>query len=109
MPSAFGDVLRVVAKMKQRIQRLVSFEPDIAAAPAISTRRPAARHKLFTTKSRHAVAAVPAPNANFGTIYEQLRNVDFGLRILRNRLNKLFLFNPHSAIRNQKLKATPAL
>jgi hypothetical protein len=71
VPPALGQVLRVITKMQQRIERLVSFYPDISAAPAISTRRPAARHKLLTAKGRHAVAAVSTLHANFGAINKQ--------------------------------------
>src|SRR2546423_5130382 len=49
----FGSVLGVVAQMQQRVQRRVGDEPDVAAAPTVAARRPAARHKLLTTKRRH--------------------------------------------------------
>ena len=56
--------------MQQGVHRLISNDPDIAAATAVAARRTTARNKLLAAKSRHAVAAVAASNLNFGTIDE---------------------------------------
>ncbi len=71
--SALGDVFRVIAQVKQRVQRLVGFEPEVAAAPAVPARWPTARHEFLAAKGRHAVAAVSALDANLGAINKQLK------------------------------------
>src|SRR5215210_2145299 len=69
--STLGFVFRVVAQMEKRIERLVGFEPEVAAAPAVSARWPTTRHKFLATKGRHAVAAVSPLYANLGAINKQ--------------------------------------
>jgi hypothetical protein len=66
--AAFSFVLRVVTQVEQCIQSLIGFEPNVTAAPAVAARRPAARHKFFTPKSRDAIAAVTGLDLYFCTI-----------------------------------------
>src|SRR5687767_7603420 len=68
--SSFSDVFRIVTKVKQRIERLIGFDKNVAAPSAVSSGRPSARNEFFAPKSRHAVSAVPSLNTNFGAIYK---------------------------------------
>jgi hypothetical protein len=65
MPPAPGSVFGIVTQMQKCVITLVRFEPDIAPAPAITARRPAARDKFFPPKSRHSISAVTGFDSDF--------------------------------------------
>jgi hypothetical protein len=72
MPAPFRFVLRVVAKMKERIQRQRRFKPNIAATAPVATGRTTPGNKLFTAECCYAITAVTTLNMNFYTINKQL-------------------------------------
>jgi hypothetical protein len=69
---AIGYVARVVTEMKQRVERTVGYEDDVAAAPAIAAGWPATRHKLFAPESSNAVTSVTPLNVDLGAINKHL-------------------------------------
>ena len=58
MFSAFGFMLRVIAKMDERIVALARLHDDVAAAAAVAAGGTAARHEFFAAKGHASVAAV---------------------------------------------------
>src|SRR6185312_4515556 len=60
-----GNMLGVVTQVKQRIQRAISYDPNIAAATAITARRAAARNELLSPKSGNAISSMSPLDANF--------------------------------------------
>src|SRR5205823_1174556 len=71
--AALRVVLRVVAQVQERVERIVCDQPHVAAAPALAARRSAARHEFLAPKGRHAVAAVPAPHTYSDAIKKHSR------------------------------------
>ncbi len=80
VPSALRLVLRVEAEVHQRVVLLAGFHQDIAATPAITARRTAARHKLFAAKSQAAVASSTGGHSYSGFIYEHCDLFPLALR-----------------------------
>jgi len=72
MPSAIGDVQRVVSKMKQRVERTIRYDPNIASSSAVASRRPATRHELLSPKRSYAIASPAALNPNLGAINKHI-------------------------------------
>jgi hypothetical protein len=68
--AAFGLVLRVVSKVKQRVQAFVGFDPDIASDTAVTPGRSAAGNEFFAPERRDAVSTVARFNSYFGAIYK---------------------------------------
>src|SRR3974390_3089028 len=68
VPAALRLVLRIEPKVHQRIVPLARLHDDVAAAPAVSARRPAPRHELLPPKGHAAVAAGPRLHPNFRLI-----------------------------------------
>jgi hypothetical protein len=68
MPPALRLVLRIEAKVNQRIVPLARLHDDVAPAPAIPARRPAPRNKLFPPEGNATIAPVPGLNPNPGLI-----------------------------------------
>jgi hypothetical protein len=56
--------------MHQRIVLLARFHQDIAAAPAITARRSAARHKLLAAKGHAAIASSAGGHSYLSFVYE---------------------------------------
>jgi hypothetical protein len=84
MAPTFAKMLRVVTKMKQRIERTIRYHPNIAATTTITARRTTAGHELLAPESGDAIAAVAALHMDLDAINKHLN-------------------------RKPKLKATPAL
>jgi hypothetical protein len=72
MHAPTGDVQRVVLQVQQSVQRAVGLDPHIATAATIAAGWPTAGHELLATKSRYAVAAIPALHPNLCPIDEHL-------------------------------------
>src|SRR5258707_15363714 len=72
MPAALRFMLRVVAKMKQSIQRQRRFKPNITPTAPVATGRTTPGNKLFTAERCYAISAVTTLNMNFYTINKQL-------------------------------------
>lgn len=103
VPSTFCAVFGVISEVKQGIQPIVGFKPDIASAAAIATGRAATRNELFTPERRDAVSTV----AGF---YQDLRTVDEHNKYFscRRRPGKTgFGFRERNEA--QKTKASPQL
>src|SRR5580704_3165111 len=64
MAAALRLVLRVIAKMDQRVVLLAGLHDHIAATAAIATRRTPARNKLLTPKRDATVAAIAGFDQN---------------------------------------------
>src|ERR1041384_2652831 len=103
--------------MQQRVHRLISDDPDITAATAIAARRTAAGHKFFTSKRRHAVTAVAAPNLNFCSIDEHVplkpsldrRHLGGGARASCPQVTGKDAGEPHAGcVRSYNQKCDPA-
>jgi hypothetical protein len=75
MPATIGNMLRVVAQMKQGVKRRVRNDPNISAAPAVAARRTTARHKLLSTKGRYAIAPMAASYMNLDPINKHSINI----------------------------------
>ncbi len=64
VPAALGLVLRIEAKLQQRVLMLVGHQHNVAAAPAIAAARTAARDVLLPPEGQAAVAAVARLHQN---------------------------------------------
>src|SRR6185437_2414704 len=58
VPSAFGFMFGIVAKVNQSIVALASFQDDISTASAVAPGWTAARHKFLTAKCHTAISPV---------------------------------------------------
>jgi hypothetical protein len=67
--------------MQERVQRRVRYDPHVTAAPSVTARRSAARDKLLTPKSSHAVATVAASYPNLYAINEHDMNLKLRFQI----------------------------
>src|SRR5205814_8803678 len=65
-------VLRIEAKMHQRIVPFAGFHNDIATASAIAARRTTARNKLFAAKGNNSIHTITGFHANSGFIDEHI-------------------------------------
>jgi hypothetical protein len=72
VPSAIGNVQRVIAKMEQGVQRTVRYDPNIASASAVTSRGPAARDKLLATKSSYTISPMATLHSNPGAINKHI-------------------------------------
>jgi hypothetical protein len=68
--SALRLVLRIIAKVNQRVVALRADHDDIATATAVAARRTAAWNELLASESHAAVAAVASFDTNFCFIDE---------------------------------------
>ena len=64
VPSAFRLMLRIEAKVNQRIVPFARLHDDVAAASAISARRTAPRNKLLPPEGNATIAPIPRLDAN---------------------------------------------
>src|ERR1044072_9663174 len=74
MQTALRDVLRVITKVQQRVERRIRQHDHIAAAPTISARWTTTRDKLFAPESCNTVTSVSPLYMNLGGINEHLKN-----------------------------------
>jgi hypothetical protein len=72
MQPAIGYVARVVTEVQQRVERSVSHQDHVAAAPAIASGWPATWHKLFAPESSNAVTSVSPLHVDLGAIDKHL-------------------------------------
>ena len=72
MPSAIGDVQRVISKMEEGVKRAIGYDPNIASASAVTSRRPAPRDKLLPAKSSYAISPMAALYSNPGAINKHI-------------------------------------
>jgi hypothetical protein len=68
VPSALRLVLRIEAKVNQRIMPLARLHDDVASASAIAAGRTAPRNKLLPPEGNASIAAIPRLDANPGLI-----------------------------------------
>src|ERR1041384_1169904 len=74
MQTALRNVLRVITKMQQRVERRIRQNNHIAAASTIAARRTTARDKLFAPESCNTVTSVSPLYVNLGAINEHPKN-----------------------------------
>src|SRR5258706_7130083 len=68
MAAAIGLEFAVVAVTQQSIVVRIRFEVNAAAVAAVTSGRPAPRHKFFTPKCYAAVTAIAGLHVDFGFI-----------------------------------------
>jgi hypothetical protein len=73
MPAPLSRVFRVEAVVKQRVVVLARNQHNVAPAATVASTGTAARHILFTAKSKTAVAAIAGFYGNNDLIDEHSR------------------------------------
>jgi hypothetical protein len=75
MPSALGNVFRVITKMQERVERRIRHYPNVAAAAAFTAGWTAAGDKLLPSKRGDAISSMATLNPNFCAINEHSINI----------------------------------
>src|SRR6476660_4224778 len=74
MQTALRDVLRVVTKVQQGVERRIRQHDHIATASTIATRWTTTRDKLFAPESCNTVTSVSPLHMNLGAINKHPKN-----------------------------------